>query len=224
MISTCYIDTETIPAATFYQDQVAANVKAPATYTKPETIAQWQETKGEQARLDAVHATGLMPAYNQIVSLAWAFEGGTPMVYSGPEAGILEAFMEDVSRIVSGTRNGLSIRWVGHNIVGFDLPCIWWACIRNKVPYAFLPHPRQVKPWETTKVVDTLYQLAGTNTKGMSLGNMAKLFGIEDRLPDMDGSKVWNMYCYGRIAEIEDYNIADVEITRELYLRIRDWI
>lgn len=224
MISNCYLDIETVPAATFYQDMVAEAVKPPANYSKPESIDQWWETKGEQARMDAVHATGLMPAYNKIVSLAWAFEDGTPRVYSGAESSILEAFFLDVSRVLSDTRNGLSVRWIGHNIVGFDLPCIWWACIRNHVPYAFLPHPRVIKPWETTKVVDTLWMLAGTERKGMSLGNMAQLFGIEDRLPDMDGSKVWELYRYARISEIEAYNVADVEITRDLYHRIREWL
>ena len=224
MINNCFLDIETIPAATFYQKEVVEAVKPPSTYSKPDSIAQWWETKGDQAKEDAVHATGLMPAYNRIVSLAWAWEDEPVKVYSGAEAGILGAFFEDVAEKSAAAHNGYSMRWIGHNIVGFDLPCIWWAALRNHVNYAFLPNPRQVKPWDTMKVTDTLYQLAGTERKGMSLGNMAKLFGIEDPLSGIDGSMVWQMFRDGRIAEIEEYNCVDVEITRALYHRIRPWL
>lgn len=225
MINNVYIDIETIPRDTFYKDEIAESVKPPANYSKPESIAQWWAEKGQQAKDDAVHSLGLMPAYNQIVSLSWAWDEECPTTYSGEhEAAILLCFIDDLSEKASKARNGYSMRFVGHNLIGFDLPCIWWACIRNDVPYSFLPHPRQIKPWETMKAVDTLYQLAGTERKGYSLANMAKLFGIPDPMPDMDGSKVWELYKQGKYREIGDYNQVDVEITRQLYRRIKQWL
>lgn len=224
MINNVFVDIETVPAPTFMMQDVADKIRPPATYTKPETIAAWMADKAPAAVEQAQHGLGLMPAYAQIVCLSFAFEDDAPEVYSGTEAGILSSFFEDLSVKASQTHNGYSMRFIGHNILGFDLPCIWWACLRNRIPYAFLPHPRQVKPWETMKALDTLYQMAGTERKGMSLGNMAKLFGIHDPLPDVDGSMVWDMYKAGRIAEIEDYCAADVEIVRELYKRIKEWV
>jgi hypothetical protein len=94
----------------------------------------------------------------------------------------------------------------------------------NKVNHPILLNPRTIKPWETQKAFDTLYQLAGTNTKGHNLGNMAKVFGIDDPFPDIDGSMIWQLWKEKKETLIEDYCASDVRITRELYKRIRDWV
>jgi len=225
MITNIFLDIETVPGDTFYQKQIAAAVLPPANYSKPETIAQWWETKGEQAKEDAVHATSLMPAYNRIVCLSWAVGDEDPTTFSGDsEEAILRCFFEDLAGQLEKTHNGWSYRVIGHNVIGFDLPCIWHACIRNNVGYSLLPHPRNIKPWETSKAVDTLYQLAGTDRKGMSLGNLAKLYGLNDAYPDIDGSMVWQMWKDGMETQVADYCAGDVRLVRALYYRIREFL
>lgn len=224
MISNIYIDLETVPGDTFMLQEVAEKVSPPASYSKPDTIAAWMAEKAPAAIESARHALGLHPAYCKIISLAWAFEGEEVQVYSGTEAAILKCFYEDLATRLLQTKNGYSFRVIGHNIVDFDLPVLFWACLRNKIPYAPLPHPRRIKAWETEKVVDTMYALGGREKKGYSLGAMCKLFGINDPNPEVDGSMVWDIFRAGRIREIEDYNVADVEMVRELYRRIREWI
>lgn len=225
MITNVFLDIETVPGDTFYQKVVAASVMPPANYSKPESIGNWWATRGEEAKEDAVHATSLMPAYNRIVCISWAVNDGEVTTFSGDsEEAILSCFFQDLSEQLAKEQCAYSFRVIGHNIVGFDLPCIWHACIRNNVGYSFLPHPRTIKPWETQRVADTLWLLAGNERKGMSLGNMAKLFGLNDAHPDVNGSMVWQMWKDGMETQVADYCDGDVRLTRALYYRIRDFL
>ena len=225
MITNIFLDIETVPGDTFYQKKVAASITPPATITKPETLAKWLAEKMPQAVEDAVHATSLMPAYNRIVCLSWAINDADPTTFSGnSEEAILGCFFEDLAGQLEKERNAYSYRVIGHNISGFDLPCLWHACIRNNVPYSFLPNPRTIKPWETSKVVDTLAVLAGRDFKGMSLGNLAKLYGLNDAHPDVDGSMVWQMWREGMETQVADYCAGDVRLVRALYHRIKEFL
>lgn len=225
MITNIFLDIETIPGDTFYQKKVAASILPPATITKQETLAKWEEEKRPQAVEAAIHATSLMPAYNRIVCLSWAINDEDPTTFSGnSEEAILGCFFEDLAGQLEKERTAYSNRVVGFNATGFDLPCIWHACIRNNVVYSFLPHPRTIKPWETSKVVDPLTILAGRDFKGMSLGNLAKLYGLNDAHPDIDGSMVWQMWRDGMESQVADYCAGDVRLVRALYYRIRDFL
>ena len=115
-------------------------------------------------------------------------------------------------------------KFVGHNIVGFDLPALWFACLRNQVPYHSLPFPRGLKPWDTHTCIDTLWQLSGGNFKGYSLAKMAKLFGLESKMPDVDGSMVWSMYKQNLIEAIVDYCEDDVRLVRQLHKRMEGYL
>lgn len=225
MITNIFLDIETVPGDTFYQKQIAASVMPPANYTKEEAIKNWWMTRGKQVKEEAVHATSLMPAYNRIVCLSWAIGDEDPTTFSGDsEEAILSCFFQDLGDQLSNQQCAYSMRVVGHNVTGFDLPCIWHACIRNNVGYSFLPHPRMIKPWDTNKVVDTLTMLAGRDFKGMSLGNLAKLYGLNDAHPDVDGSMVWQMWKDGMETQVADYCAGDVRLVRALYYRIRDFL
>jgi predicted PolB exonuclease-like 3'-5' exonuclease len=224
MINNVIIDLETIPGQTFYNQQVLDQVKPPASYKKPESIALWWEESGEYAKQQALHSVGLMPAYGQIVALSYALDENVPRVYFGEhERGILSCFWQDLKEDLSASRNPMSVRWVGHNITGFDLPYLFMRCMVHGLNDPLLPNPREMKPWDTMKVFDTLYQLAGTNTKGMGLANVCKLFGIESAMPDIDGSMVWQMWQDGEHSKVADYCEDDVRMTRELFYRIREY-
>jgi 3'-5' exonuclease len=223
-IPNVFLDVETIPGETFYQKEVAEKIHPPGNISKPETIAQWILDKQPAAIQDAIHGTSLMPGYNRIVCISYAVDDGPVRTFmDNDEACLLLSFFLSLSDAMSEMQTANCARFVGHNIVGFDLPTIWWACIRNKVPYSFLPRPREVKPWDTMKVFDTLYQLEGTERKGYSLGNMARLFDLVDDCPGTDGSMVWDMWKAGEKRAIADYCANDVEITRQLFNRIREW-
>lgn len=225
MITNLYLDLETVPneGCFMFNDAVKA-VKPPANYSKPESIQKWLDENLEFEQAKARHALGLQPPYARIVSLSFAVDDGPVTTFHGnDERATLECFFEDLAREMSTRHNGYAIRPIGHNVIGFDLPVLWWACLRNSVPYYLLPHPRDLKPWERTKAFDTMQVLSMGNTKGYSLGNMCKLFNIPDPFPDVDGSQVWAMWMNGECDKVADYNAADVKMVRELYKRIREW-
>jgi predicted PolB exonuclease-like 3'-5' exonuclease len=218
-----YFDIETVPGCDWYMEEVAAKVTAPANYTKPESIKEWMATAGQKKMEDAKHSTGLIPIYGKIICIGFALNDAHPQTITGDnEKELLQAFFAHLKFQVLGMDN-TKVKWIGHNICGFDIPYLWTRCMVNEVDSLFLPR-RDNKPWETSKVFDTLYQVAGKDFKGHSLGNMAKLFGIKDKYPDVDGSMIWDMYREGLLDSISEYCINDVEITRQLYKRINPYV
>jgi len=222
--SKLFIDIETIPGGTFYEGQLVDAVKPPATHKKPETIAEWDKMVRPMKEYEARHQAGLMAPFCRIVALSWALEDQDPVTYySNDEGKMLKQFFDELVPAVEAESNGFRLQWIGHNITGFDLNVLWWRCMANNVSSPLLVHPRTIKPWETDKVFDTLYQLAGTNTKGHSLSNMAKLFQLEDRAPDIDGSLVWDLWRDGEHKLVAEYCENDVQLVRQLYKRIAEW-
>jgi predicted PolB exonuclease-like 3'-5' exonuclease len=223
-ISNVFIDIESIPGETFYLEQAVEEVRPPGNFTKEDTIAAWHKGAGVAAKEAAAHRVGMIPAYCQIVSIAFAVDDGPVRTFYGKDEGLLlEGFWEGIAASLVNSRNPLSVRWIGHNIVGFDLPVLFFRCLMHGINDPRLPAVRDIKPWETTKVFDTLYQMAGQNPKGYGLANMCKLFGIESKFPDIDGSQVWGLWKEGYYQLVSEYNADDVELVRKLYLRIKEF-
>jgi hypothetical protein len=107
---------------------------------------------------------------------------------------------------------------VGHNIIGFDLPFIFQRCLANNIP---------VKPFvdlsefHVQAVYDTMrgWWLGGRNRVG--LDDIAWALGIESsKTADVEGSRVFELYQAGKLAEIREYNLNDVRVTRKVYERM----
>jgi hypothetical protein len=110
--------------------------------------------------------------------------------------------------------------WVGHNICGFDIPFLFLRAMVNDIRIPWLPG-RNVKPW-TPHVCDTLYEVAGTEFKGASLKNVAKVLGIQN--PYHDEKDVTNngelvKSEEGR-AQLAQWCANDVRMTREIYRKL----
>lgn len=107
---------------------------------------------------------------------------------------------------------------VGHNIINFDLPFILQRCLVNNIA---------VKPFvdlgefHVRGVYDTMraWWLGGRNR--VALDDIAWALGIESsKTGDVEGSKVFDLYQAGRLAEIREYNLNDVRVTRKVYERM----
>ena len=83
----------------------------------------------------------------------------------------------------------------------------------------WLQSPALIKGWDDA-YFDTMNIFAARDTKGCGLANLCMEFGIEDKMPDMDGSKVYGLYQQGRIAEIAAYCREDVRLVRELFNKL----
>jgi len=108
---------------------------------------------------------------------------------------------------------------VGHNIIGFDLPFILQRCLAHNIA---------VKPfvnlgdYNVRGVYDTMRQWCLGDRRGrISLDDIAWALGIESsKTADTEGSRLFELYQAGKFAEIREYNLNDVRVTRKVYERM----
>jgi len=216
------IDIETVPCQwAGIRDEYAAAVKAPASYSKPESIQKWLEenrqAEGEAAWLKTSFDGGM----GQIVCIGWAIDDNKPEslhtanLSPENEAEVLREFFAAMRfhHDNAGRRPPL----VGHNIVAFDLPFVW----KRSVVHGIKPPvwwPRDPKPWGET-VYDTMTQWAGVKER-ISLDKLCRVLGVGGKTGGPTGADVWPMVQAGRIKEVAEYCRHDVEITRACYRRM----
>jgi hypothetical protein len=107
---------------------------------------------------------------------------------------------------------------VGHNIIGFDLPFIFQRCLANNIP---VRPPINLGEYNVRGVFDTMraWWLGGRNR--VALDDIAWTLGIESsKTASVEGSKVFELYQAGKLAEIREYNLNDVRVTRKVYERL----
>jgi Predicted 3'-5' exonuclease related to the exonuclease domain of PolB len=107
---------------------------------------------------------------------------------------------------------------VGHNLVGFDLPFVFQRC---------LVHGITVKPFvdlgdfRVRGVFDTMHHWWLGAKRFVSLDDIAWTLGLESsKTAEVEGSKVFDLYQAGKLAEIREYNLNDVRVTRKVYERM----
>ena len=107
---------------------------------------------------------------------------------------------------------------VGHNIIGFDLPFIFQRCLANNIaakPFVNLGE------YNVRGVFDTMrgWWLGGRQRVG--LDDVAWALGFESsKTSEVEGSKVFDLHQAGKLAEIREYNLNDVRVTRKVYERM----
>lgn len=107
---------------------------------------------------------------------------------------------------------------VGHNIINFDLPFIFQRCLANNI--AVKPFI-DLSEFHVRGVYDTMrgWWLGGRNR--VALDDVAWALGIESsKTGEVEGSKVFELYQAGKLAEIREYNLNDVRVTRKVYDRM----
>src|SRR5256885_910624 len=107
---------------------------------------------------------------------------------------------------------------VGHNIINFDLPFIFQRCLANNVavkPFVDLSDFHVLGVYDTMRA----WWLGGRNR--VALDDIAWALGIESsKTGEVEGSKVFELYQAGKLAEIREYNLNDVRVTRKVYERM----
>lgn len=222
MYKTLILDIETIGTSRpDVIDYIAATVKPPATFKKPESIAKWHEEEGPGAIAEAVAKTGLDGAFGQVVCIGFQLDGmDAPLAYCGiNETMLLDAFNEMLTkRIAPGDVLATSV--VGHNVSGFDLRFLVQRYIVNGIrPPLVIKRAAEAKPWESEKVFDTMIQWAGVGNR-ISLEKLCLALSIPSPKGDMDGSMVGQYIKDGRFDEVAAYCKKDVEATKAVFERM----
>ncbi len=107
---------------------------------------------------------------------------------------------------------------VGHNVLGFDLPFIFQRCLINDI---CVPSLVNLGEYNVRGVFDTMHRWWLGGKRNVSLDDIAWALGIESsKTATVEGSKVFDLYHSGRLAEIREYNLNDVRVTRKVYERM----
>ena len=108
---------------------------------------------------------------------------------------------------------------VGHNLISFDLPFIFQRCLVHCISAKPLVDLRE---YNVRGVFDTMrHWWLGDRRGRVSLDDIAWALGIQSsKTAEVEGSKVYDLYEQGRLADIREYNLNDVRVTRKIYERM----
>jgi hypothetical protein len=107
---------------------------------------------------------------------------------------------------------------VGHNIIGFDLPFIFQRCLTHSL---IAPPFVDLADYHVRGVYDTMHHWWLGAKRFIKLDDVAWPLGLESsKTAEVEGSKVFDLYQAGKLAEIREYNLNDVRVTRKVYERM----
>ncbi|MEY8204473.1 MAG: hypothetical protein RPR40_05285 [Bermanella sp.] len=188
--------------------------------SKDDAIKLWVERLAEE-RAPAMaeekwRKTSFDGASGEIISVAWAVEGGEIKSISRhlgqPEAALLADFFNALS-LELGHKTPY---FIGQYLAGFDLKFIFHrSVILGVKPLFDLPFNGRHK----SDYFCTQAAWAGYGGR-MSQDNMCKALGIEGKPGDIDGSQVWDFVRAGDVARVEEYNRDDVDKVRKIFNRL----
>lgn len=217
-----YLDIETIPKQPeqAVKELIAAEVEAPKTMSKPETIQAWHDGegkyKGEKDRIieERYRSTALDGTHGEIISIAFQCDDLVFSKYRDldePEADLLASFCKSIT-LHSNMRPPF---FIGHNIQ-FDLRFLFQRLVINQVRPSFrLPFSGR----HDNHFFCTMQAWAGFGGK-ISQEKLCTALGIKGKPDDIDGSKVWDFVKSGNIKRVNEYNQFDVERVRMMHQRL----
>lgn len=219
-----FLDIETIPCSRAdIQARCVADVAPPGNYKKQETIDQWWLTEGEAKKAEAIARTALDGTWGEIICIGLAINDEPAEVFGRAltEADLLNTFglMLD-SKCKKADRTDemwhIVARWIGHNIVDFDLRFLWQ---RSKLLGVKLPFNLPMQKFDS-HVFDTMKEWAGYRNH-ISQKDLELAFGLTRHDPlAMGGADVFQAYQEGRIEDIKEHCRIDIENLRSIYKRM----
>lgn len=229
--------------------EAKANFKAPSSLTKSDAVAALgltAEEAKEHSKESAIalfeqkfaeqdgaiigeqewRKTSFDGTCGQIAVIGWKLNDGSEhsVMRNSPDSSdeirLLNDFYtvlgEQLKDLSAGKRKATNeVKFIGHYIEGFDLPFLFKRSVICKVkPCLDLKISRY-----SENLFDTCSQWAGFNGR-VKLDALCKALGVESPKNDIDGSKVWDYICQGKIAEVAEYCKGDVRATYEVYKRL----
>lgn len=162
-------------------------------------------------------------SFGRILCIAYAIDDDPVEVLSGDgdEAGMLKKFWEIVNSISKPSYNPQwpdhGVRFIGHNVMDFDLRFIYQRSIINKIKPAYeLPFAR----YRNHPIYDTMKEWNKWSNTNIGLEHIALALGVPTPKDGIDGSQVYEFYKKGKVDDICAYCKRDVEATRAVYKRM----
>ena len=103
---------------------------------------------------------------------------------------------------------------VGYNILGFDLPYLMRRSMALGIHPPYIPNLAKFRTEPVTDLMMILYNWGGDRYKGLK--QVARLYGIPNGCPDVDGSKVKDLTP----DELTAYQTSDVRLVMALHQRM----
>jgi hypothetical protein len=211
-MKTLFLDIETLPA-----DEASRDALAYLYERKQEKSRKKAGTKEGAAMPGTADAedfeqfllrTSFDGAFGRILCIGYAVDDGPVDALTGDECDILVRFW-DLARSAS--------RYVGHNVMDFDLRFIYQRSIVCGVrPSVNLSFAR----YRSDPIYDTMKEWVKWSSTSVGLEHLALALGIPTPKEGIDGSQVFDFYKAGKLDEIADYCKRDVETTRAVYKRM----
>jgi len=215
-----FFDVESLPAE-----------KDNPIWQKLAAVLDVVEDESPEDRAGRVEAARLRSALYGPLGRAWmigfADRMGEPTILSSD--GSVEGekpLLEEFWGCVEGFDNPW---WVGHNIIGYDIPFLQARSLHHGLPLLARKLGRaRIKPWEQ-RVLDTRSLFPQTGAERMSwkeglrglgkLDTICALLGIEQQ-EGVDGAGVYDAYLSGNQKGVEEHLYSDVCQVREVFRRI----
>lgn len=217
--SKLFLDIETLPpSGGGHLERIRANITPPATYKKPESIAEWMAANADRAANEELAKLGLNGLYGEICVIGFAVGDGpvdTSRTEDGAEADLIEFTFGRIANLAvspgSGYEHGLTV--VGHN-VEFDIRFLLHRAIRHgiRIPKcirpAFDPDKGRYNVFDTMKVWSGYRDFVKLKDLSREL--------LGDEGGDIDGSEVASTWATDPEAVVRHCR-QDVERVRALY-------
>lgn len=213
-----FFDIETIPAqdATI-KAEIAAGIKPPGTFKKPESIAEWlKENRDTESEAEWLK-TSFDGGCGHVVCIACAVDSLPPMRFYVDDYTDRDQERQALRDFFSALESAGHVTLIGHNVIGFDIPFLWKRAmvLGIKPPFNF---PRAPKPWSEL-VHDTMLLWDSTQRAGGSMDRICRLMGIPGK-GGFGGADVWPAIQRGEYDRVASYCADDVERTRAMYKRM----
>jgi len=222
-----YIDVETVPSYGSLEELERENERLYKLWLKRDSYYRSAHDELKNSTLEEVYnnKAGLEPEFSKIVCVSF----GSFDTANGGEKRFVSFYGEDEKDILAKSAKVLSNaslkswKLCGHNIKGFDIPCIGKRLIYNRID---LPSNIKIwdkKPWEMP-FIDTSDIFAfgsWVQQKYLSLDLLSCSLGISSPKENLDGSQVRDYYWNKKDYEsIKEYCQSDVDTVMKIMLAL----
>jgi hypothetical protein len=203
-----YLDVETVPAQ---RPEVVSWMAARA-------LAKGTEPKSADKEY---RASSLSPLLGELAVVSLALDDNEPLTwkrdFADPqgEARLCEAVAFELGALYD---DGCLSQIVAHN-AEFDRTMLRTRCAVHGVKLPYKVHALRIKPWDSVWIC-TMEMLRADWKSYASLDAACVAFGVPLLKGDIDGSKVWDAICEGRLDDVASYCADDVRRVRAVYKKL----